>query len=185
MKEIAISKQLITIIVILIMLASGGWYALQTFTASPIQPTPTPNVDDSQASTAIVAGIKAFFNVDYQQGQEAWLEQYCAVTTESGCQFAKLGAASLWKKVQEAKTVTSASVHPEQKIKQTADEQVWRVRIQLSAPLPSSQKTADTAYALAVRTDAGWKFDRFLMPEEIRAIEQLAAPTVQDEGVQK
>jgi predicted negative regulator of RcsB-dependent stress response len=185
MKEIAISKQSITIIVILILLAAGGWYALQSFSASPIMPTPTPNVDDSQAAAAIIAGIEAFFNVDYQQGQEAWLDQFCAVTSESGCQFAKLGAASLWKKYQDAKTVTSASVQPDQKVKHTADEQVWRVRIQLSAPLPGSEKTTDTAYALAVRTNAGWKFDRFLMPEEIRAIEKSATPTAPAEGVQK
>lgn len=185
MKEIAISKQSIAVLVILLLLAAGGWYALQSFTASPVLPTPTPNVDDSQASAAIVAGIEAFFIVDYQQGQEAWLNQYCAVTSESGCQFAKLGAASLWKKYQEAKTVTSASVQPEQKVKQTADEQIWLVRIQLSAPLPGSQKTADTAYGLAVRTNAGWKFDRFLLPEEIRAIEKSATPTAPAEGVQK
>jgi hypothetical protein len=185
MKEIAISKQSIAVLVILLLLAAGGWYALQSFTASPVLPTPTPNVDDSQSSAAIVAGIEAFFTVDYQQGQEAWLDKYCAVTTESGCQFAKLGAASLWKKYQDAKTVTSASVQPDQKVKHKADEQVWRVRIQLSAPLPGSEKTTDTAYALAVRTNAGWKFDRFLMPEEIRAIEKSATPTAPAEGVQK
>lgn len=185
MKEIAISKQLIAVLVILLLLAAGGWYALQSFTASPVPPTPTPNVDDSQATEAIIAGIEAFFNVDYQQGQEAWLDQYCAVTSESGCQFAKLGAASLWKKYQEAKTVTSASLQSEEKVKQTADEQVWRVRIQLSEPLPGSDKTADTAYGLAVRTNAGWKFERFLLLEEIRAIEQSATPTAPAEGVQK
>jgi hypothetical protein len=59
------------------------------------------------------------------------------------------------------------------------------VRIQLSAPLPGSETTADTAYALAVRTNAGWKFDRFLMPEEIRAIEQSAEPTAPAEGERK
>jgi predicted negative regulator of RcsB-dependent stress response len=185
MKEIAISKQSIAVLVILLLLAAGGWYALQSFTASPVLPTPTPNVDDSQSSAAIVAGIEAFFTVDYQQGQEAWLDKYCAVTTESGCQFAKLGAASLWKKYQDAKTVTSASVQPEQKAKQTADEQIWRVRIQLSAPLPGSQKTVDTAYGLAVKTNAGWKFDRFLLPEEIRVIEKSVTPTALAEGVQK
>lgn len=185
MKEIAVSKQSITIIVILVLLAAGGWYALQTFTTSPAPPTPTPDVEDSPAAAAVVAGIEAFFNVDYQQGQDAWLDQYCAVTTESGCQFAKLGAASMWKKYQDAKTITSASVQPEEKVKHTADEQVWRVRIQLSVPLPGNQKTADTAYGLAVKTDAGWKFDRFLMPEEIRAIEQSAAPTDPAEGEQK
>ncbi len=185
MKEIAISKQLITILVILILLAAGGWYAMHTFTVDPILPTPTPNVEDTQASMAIAAGIEAFFNVDFQQGKDAWLNQNCAVTTESGCQLVKLGAASLWKKVQQEKTVTSASVQPEEKVKHTADEQVWSVRIQLSAPLPGSEKTADTAYALAVRTNAGWKFDRFLMPEEIRAIEQSAEPTAPAEGERK
>lgn len=184
MKEIAVSKQWIAVAVILILLATGGWYVTHTFIASPVSATPTPNIDDTQASAAVIAGVEAFFKVDYQVGQETWLTQFCAAASENGCRFAKLGAASMWKKYQDAKTVTSASVQPLQKVKGTASEQVWKIRIQLSAPLPGSEKTVDTAYALATHTPAGWKFERFLMPEEIRALEQTIVQPTPTEGRQ-
>ena len=185
MKEIAVSKQWIAFALILVLLSLGGWYVVHTFVASSGSATPTPNVDDAQASTAVVAGVEAFFNVDYAKGQDAWLTQFCAAASDGGCQMAKLGAGALWKKYQAAKTVTSASVTLEQKVKQTASEQVWRVRIQLSAPLPGSAITVDTAYALAVNSSAGWKFERFLMPEEIKALEQAATQPTSGEGSQK
>lgn len=185
MKEIAVSKQWIAFALILVLLSVGGWYVVHTFVTGPGSATPTPNVEDVQASAAVVAGVEAFFNVDYQKGQDAWLTQFCAAASEGGCQMAKLGAGALWKKYQAAKTVTSASVTLEQKVKQTASEQVWRVRIQLSAPLPGSAITVDTAYALAVNSSAGWKFERFLMPEEIKVLEQAATQPASGEGSQK
>jgi hypothetical protein len=185
LKEVAVSKQLIAFAMILILLAVGGWYATRTIIVAPVLPTLTPNSDDVLAAAAAVAGVEAFFNVDYQTRQEAWLTQFCAVTSDGGCQFAKLGAAAMWKKYQTAKTVTSASAQPEQKVKQTSTEQVWRLRIQLSAALPGTTKTVDTAYALAVHTESGWKFERFLMPEEIQAIESAATPSVPAAGSQK
>jgi hypothetical protein len=42
--------------------------------------------------------------------------------------------------------------------------------ITLSSPLPGSNKTQDTAYVALVKTDGGWKFDRFLMAAEINAL---------------
>jgi hypothetical protein len=185
LKEIAVSKQWIAFALIMILLSVGGWYVVQTFVSSPISATPTPNLEEEQASAAVVAGVEAFFNVDYQKGQDAWLTQFCAVASEGGCQMTKLGAASLWKKYQDAKTVTSAAVTLEQKVKQTVSEQVWRVRIQLSAPLPGSAITVDSVYALAVNTNTGWKFERFLMPEEIQALEQAATQPASGEGSHK
>ena len=185
MKEIAVSKQWITFALILILLSVGGWYVVQTFVASPISATPTPNLEDEQASAVVVAGVEAFFDVDYQKGQDAWLTQFCAVASGGGCQMTKLGAGALWKKYQDAKTVTSASITLEQKVKQTVSEQVWRVRIQLSAPLPGSGITVDTAYVLAVNTNTGWKFERFLMPEEIQVLESSATQPASGEGSQK
>jgi len=46
------------------------------------------------------------------------------------------------------------------------------VTIQLSQPLPGSEKTQDEAYGLAVRENGVWKFDRFLLPQEIDALQQ-------------
>src|SRR5512143_728720 len=110
LKEIAVSKQWIAFALILVLLSVGGWYVVHTFVASSGSATPTPNVEDSKASAAVVAGVEAFFNVDYAKGRDAWLTQFCAAASEGGCQMAKLGAGVLWKKYQAAKTVTSASV---------------------------------------------------------------------------
>ena len=83
-------------------------------------PTPTPPADDSQASTAVVAGVKAFFTVNYEEGKDAWLERFCATSTQSGCLFASSGSTSLWRRYTEMKTVTTAEVtsknaHPPQR----------------------------------------------------------------------
>ena len=51
-------------------------------------------------------------------------------------------------------------------------EQVWLITIQLSQPLPGSEKTQDEAYGLAVRENGVWMFDRFLLPQEIDALQQ-------------
>jgi hypothetical protein len=55
-------------------------------------------------------------------------------------------------------------------VRSTADEQVWRVSITLTQPLPGSEKTSDEAYALVVREKDVWKFDRFLMDKEIQGL---------------
>ncbi len=172
MREFNISKRSLVLIFLLIACVTAGVLGIRYADQIIPRPTPTPPVDDSQASVAVVTGVKAFFTVNYAEGKDAWLERFCATSTQSGCLFATSGSASLWRRYTEMETITTADVAPKTLIRRSENEQVWLVTIQLSQPLPGSEKTQDEAYGLAVREDSVWKFDRFLMPQEIDALQQ-------------
>ncbi len=133
-------------------------------------PSAVLSSEDSLASNAAVAAIRAFFEINYQEGKEAWLTRICSLTTSNGCQLISEGADSLWGSIQENKTVVDATVQPVEKAAETPTEQVWLLSIILSGPLPSSNQTKDTSYVAVSKTAYGWKFDRFLMDSEVQAI---------------
>ena len=76
----------------------------------------------------------------------------------------------VWEKYVDAKSVVTAASQAAEKVADNGSEQVWQMTITLSSPLPGSNKTQDTAYVILAKTESGWKFDRFLMEEEINAI---------------
>jgi hypothetical protein len=143
-----------------------GLVLIQQSPASP----PVLSGENSLASTAAVSALQAFFQIDYQEGKEAWLNRICALTTTTGCQLISEGADSLWGSIQENKTFVNATIEPVRKTAQTPSEQVWLLSITLSGPLPGSTKTKDTSYVAVSKTADGWKFDRFLMDAEVQAI---------------
>lgn len=152
MRTLSISRKSLVGLLALCVLVAVGIFAINSFSANRPSPTSTPSAEDLQASSAVTEGVKAFFNVNYQEGQDAWLDRFCSTSSYAGCLFARNGSTALWKRYVDMKTITTAEVTPLQKVKQTADEQVWHVSIKLSAPLPGSEKTADEAYASAIRT---------------------------------
>ena len=172
MREINISKRSLILIFLLVVCAAAVGLGIRYADQIIPHPTPTPPADDTQASAAVVAGVKAFFTVNYAEGKDAWLERFCATSTQSGCQFAKSGSRSLWRRYTEMKTITTAEVAPKTIIRRSENEQVWLVNVQLLQPLPGSEKTQDDAYGLAVRENGRWKFDRILLPQEIDALQQ-------------
>ena len=172
MREFNISKRSLILIFLLIVLIPAAILAIKYSDQIIPHPTPTPPADDNEASAAVVAGVKAFFTVNYEEGKGAWLERFCATSTQSGCLFAASGSASLWRRYTEMKTVTTADVAPKTLVRRSENEQVWLVTVQLSQPLPGSEKTQDEAYGLAVRENGVWKFDRFLLSQEIDALQQ-------------
>jgi hypothetical protein len=173
LRTLSISRKSLVALLALCVLVTVGIFAINFLSTNRPAPTPTPSVDDIQASSAVTAGVKAFFNVNYQEGKDAWLKRFCSTSSDAGCLFARSGSSALWKRYVDMKTVTTTEVTPLEKVKQTADEQVWRVSIKLSVPLPGSEKTTDEAYASAIREKAGWKFDRFLLDPEIQALKKL------------
>ena len=169
MREFSVSKKSLFVIFGLVALTVAAIFAINFAADFLPQPTPTPTINDNQASAAVIAGVEAFFNVDYQEGKEAWLARFCSTSTKAGCLFAGSGSTALWKRYTDMKTIVTAQVTPMTLIRQTADEQVWLVSVQLSQPLPGSEKTQDEAYVMAVRENETWKFDRFLLEQEIEA----------------
>ena len=172
MREFNISKKSLLLICVIFGFTTAGILAIRHVGQIIPHPTPTPLADDNQASVAVSAGAKAFFTVNYEEGKDTWLERLCATSTQSGCLFATSGSTSLWRRYTEMKTVTTADVAPKTLVRRSENEQVWLVTIQLSQPLPGSEKTQDEAYGLAVLENGVWKFDRFLLPQEIDALQQ-------------
>ena len=134
--------------------------------------------DDRLASDVAVTALEAFFHIDAKEGKEAWLNRLCLLSTENGCKIISAGSDAMWTSFQEAEVDGSAMVAHEEIVAESNIEQVWKMNIILSAPLPGSNKLQDTAYVVVVKTDNIWRFDRFLLKPEIDAL--LAQRTIAD-----
>jgi hypothetical protein len=173
LKTLTIPKRTLLIALGLAVVLALGIAAIR---ALPIPNGDSPlSPDDVEASAAATRALEAFYQIDTREGQEAWLGRVCALTTPSGCQFLRLGAGPLWEQLAAAQVKATATVTPEEKLSDTESEQIWRMRITLSQPLPGSDLTEDSAYVLIVKTDAGWLFERFLMAKEIEALQSEAS----------
>ena len=176
MKEIPVSKHNLMVAIILAVVIAIGILVIENWPLPTEQGSTPATSEDNLASAAAVSAIEQVFQVDYQEGKEAWLKRICEVSTPAGCQLFSAGADRMWKKYVDAKSVVTAAAQAVEKVADNGSEQVWRMTITLSSPLPGSNKTQDTAYVVLMRTDSGWKFDRFLMEPEINAI--LARPKI-------
>ena len=190
MNEIVIPKRFIIIGLVLIGLAAVViWFAPQIMGGSLAQAgeavtTAPPSVDQSEiedaaARDAALAGVKAFYTVDYTAGQQHWLDQLCSVSTQTGCiVYQNVIVPNLWSQLEEGKTVTTVEVSAQEKVQEqvastrdNAPIQIWRLQIQLSSPW-SMQKEPITdfpALALVIEENGSWKFERFLTEEELQA----------------
>lgn len=154
----------------------GGLLILISFPgliqSSQGSPTPTP-VEDDLAKAAVIQGVTAFFTIDEQSGPDIWIENVCKVSTESGCAFYKLGSEKLWKQFTSAHTSFTPSIISSEKATapfEQQGQQVWKLEIELSKPLPGRSSSKDTAYTLVVFEQGTWKFDRFLTPDEVNGL---------------
>ncbi len=193
MNELTISKKtLFALLLVIVLLVAIGlaFYAFRRFLPGrEVAPQPvaaasvtTPDVDQL-AQAAAVAGAQAFYNVDYQKGKQAWLDQLCAVSTNTGCTMDQnVIVPALWPQLEPAKTNTTVQVAVQEKvIEQTSPlgdipQQVWKLNIELSAPWPVQEQplTSFPALALVMRENGDWKFERFLTVDEVQASDKKA-----------
>ena len=193
MNEITISKKhlFLWLLVIILLAAVGiGIYAFRRFLpgqetvqqAVPTISSTTPDADQP-AQAAAVAGAQAFYTVDYQKGQQAWLDQLCSVSTSTGCAMDQnVFVPAMWPQLETAKISTTVQVSAQGKVVDQVNplgnvpQQVWRLGIQLSAPWPMQKqpKTSFPALALVARENGTWKFERFLTEDEANALEKKA-----------
>ncbi len=131
-------------------------------------PADASSQEDVAASEAATIAVERIFSVDYREGKEAWLARICEVSSIAGCELLASGSDAMWEKFQKEKTVVGAARYGMKKLGERAGEQVWKVEITLSGSLPGSDKSEDSAYVLLVNQEEGWKFDRFLLPQEIQ-----------------
>ena len=184
MKEIPVSKRNLIIAIILAVVIAVGILGIENWPLHTEQGSAASTHDDRLVSAAAVNAIEQVFQVNYQEGKEAWLERICEASTPAGCELFSAGADRMWEKYVDAKSVVTAASQAVEKVADNGTEQVWQMTITLSSPLPGSNKTQDTAYVVLAKTESGWKFDRFLMQEEINAIltREKTSPTTVEEG---
>lgn len=170
MQEIFLSKQNIFYSFLLGLLIAIGIIVLQNWPEHGKDSKATI-IADQYAAQQASAAVAQFFQIDAQQGKDEWLQQLCALSTKTGCAIFADNADGLWVNYQQFEINTSARVVQTQKVAETDNEQIWKINIHLSAPLPGSNKVEDVAYVLMQYTEDGWKLDRFLFEKEIEVIE--------------
>ncbi|NPV75161.1 MAG: hypothetical protein HPY59_02180 [Anaerolineae bacterium] len=188
MNEIMIPKKWVVIVLVLIGLGAGVLWGVpkvlgRSQANASVPSTQAPSLDeqtgqdDIAAQKAATAGAQAFYTVDYQKEQQAWLDQLCSVSTQTGCiAYQNVIGPNLWSSFEQAQTATTVKVTTQEKVdEQVADTrgdapmQVWRLQIELSAPWPIQKEpqTVFSALALVIQEQGEWKFERFLTDEEL------------------
>lgn len=140
-------------------------------------PAQQPRQDDSGSQKAAVAGAQAFYSVDYRKGQQAWLNQLCTVSTQTGCVvYQNVIGPNLWPAFEQAQTITSVKVTAQEMLEEriadsrdNAPMHIWRLQIELSDPWPVQREpqTVFSALSLVIKESGEWKFERFLTEEEL------------------
>ncbi|MCE5208095.1 MAG: hypothetical protein LLG42_07245 [Chloroflexi bacterium] len=184
MKEIPVSKRHLILAIILAVVIAIGILLVQQWPLRVEQSSTPTTSEDSMASSTAVSAVEAVFQIDYRENEAVWLKRICDVSTSTGCQLFTAGADRLWKKYVDDKSVVTAKAQAVEKVADNGSEQVWQMIINLSSPLPGSNKTQDTAYIALKKTDNGWQFDRFLMESEINVLvsRQKITSTPANEG---
>jgi hypothetical protein len=125
--------------------------------------------------SAALAGAEAFYSINYQDGPDVWAARLCAASTRPACEFyQKTVAPYLWPEFEARRSVITAETGGAilladeiAEAKPGTPMQVWQINVTLSAPWPQGDgRTAFPAHVLVAREEAGWKFERFLLPEE-------------------
>jgi hypothetical protein len=187
--EIVISKRILLVGLAVIGLGIAAVWGIPWLRAAfappvevetlPIAAQTEPGNEADLARQAAVAGAQAFYSLDYRQGQDAWLEALCAVSTETGCDvYQNVVVPALWSALEATETTTTVDVNPLGMVREDtvptrgdAPMKVWRLQIHLSAPWVVQQEplTDFPALALVVQEDGVWKFERFLTDDELSA----------------
>jgi hypothetical protein len=156
---------------LIVTLTITSIWLIHYLSPSPIASTNTPSASIIQANAAAL-GVEVFFQVNSEEGKDAWLNRICAVSTENGCALIRMGADRLWEKYDDAGISVYAEATPVELISATQNEQVWKVDVHLLKPLPGSNKTDDVAHVLIVKSGDDWKFERFLFEPEVQAMQE-------------
>lgn len=190
MDEIMVPKKWVVAILVIIGLGAGLlWGVPKVLGRSPvvenISSTQAPiqeagsSQGDGAAQKAATVGAQAFYTVDYQRGQQDWLDRLCSVSTQIGCiVYQNVIGSNLWSGFEQSQTKTTVKVTVQEKVDEQIAEtrgnapmQVWRMQIELSDswPMQKEPQTVFSALALVIVEDGEWKFERFLTEEELSA----------------
>lgn len=172
--EITFSKRLFFIIVLLLLIVTTAALAIPRLTGKSL--VQTVGLDTGQSAAR--AGVQAFYSVDYTTGPDKWAARLCTLSTQLACElYQNTFAPFLWSEFNAAKTIVTAEVanpvlvvEPAAGGESDAPMQIWQVAVTLSAPWPQGDgQTSFPAHVLVVREGEQWKFERFLLKDELAA----------------
>ncbi len=165
-KEISISRKTVTAIVwvltIAILVAGIGLVLrlrpeLVLGVVNRIRGVRQNSATGSADAQAAVAGVTAFYSLDYTIPAERWEEMVCVTLTASGCEvFKALYAPGVRTIVEQNRWQTGCTAKAIERVEDTADQRVWRLEATLDHPLPGSPAIFPV-YAEVVReADGTW-----------------------------
>ena len=170
--EIYFSKRRIMIIVMTILLITAAILVILEYSKGSLARA----IGFDSGRGAAIAGVESFYSVDYHEGQDKWTARLCALSTEPACGFYQNTVAPfLWPGFEVSKSVITAKSGKTVMLadevaatRENAPMQIWQVGVDLSTPWPQGNGQASfPAYVLVVREETGWKFERFLLEDEL------------------
>ena len=170
--EITFSKRLFFIILLLLLIVTVAALAIPHLTGKSL--VQAVGLDTGQS--AAQAGVQAFYAVDYTTGPDRWAARLCALSTQLACElYQNTFAPFLWTEFITAKTIVTAEVtnpilvaEPAVGGESDTPMQIWQMTVMLSAPWPQGDgQTSFPAHVLVVREGEQWKFERFLLKDEL------------------
>ena len=164
----------------IILIALAGW-AIVHFDFPIFQNKQIPVAGQllSEDAQAAIAGVSAFYTIDYTESAELWVERVSSPTTKEGCIFSAGYIATAIRSMAEKYSVkTTCTVMPVELVDndQAHMVRIWKMQVTLSNPWPTIAKT-QTVY-VAVEFDENhqeWRMQHILFEKE--AQKYLVSPT--------
>ena len=148
-----------------------GW-AITHFVLPLFQDKPIPVASQalSQDARAAIAGVSAFYTIDYTESSDQWAERVCATTTDEGCIFSKgYYAGAVHATAEKYSVHTSCTVLPVSLVDndETHMQRVWKMQVTLSNPWPTIQQTQTVYVAVAYdEKRQEWRMQHILFDQE-------------------
>lgn len=124
------------------------------------------------AEIAAREGAQAFLSTDFEQGQEAWVNNVCKVASYEGCAIIKQTIAPmLWASVERGEVRQTCQAVQAELVTDTpakgekAHSQVWKVTLECVDAKTTKTNTGDVN-VLVSEHEQSWKFDLVLFTQE-------------------
>lgn len=166
MKKQRITIFLLILVALLVVFATV--YAVWSIRQN--QPVPAASAPVPPDAQAAIAGVAAFYTIDYTESMEDWINRVCATTTEDGCiLISEYVAGMVYATADEYSIQTDCTVLPVELVDndETNQVRVWKVQITLSNPWPTVEQTKVLYVAVEYdETLQVWRMQHILFEQE-------------------
>ena len=157
-------KHLILGLLVFIAVATLGFAIVPQVISNFTTPKP--------AEIAAREGAQAFLSTDFEQGQDAWVQNVCKVASYEGCTIIKQTIAPmLWPSVERGEVRQACQAIQSELLTDTpasdekAHSQVWKVTLECVDAKTAKTNTGDVN-VLVSEHEQSWKFDLVLFTQE-------------------